>query len=59
MDKQLAAKTLETMQWDVQLMMALRPEQRRAIGEAVKTLGENPLLDALRGLLPPGHPMAR
>jgi len=30
----------------------------RAIDAAVKALDRNPLLDALRALLPPGHPLA-
>lgn len=57
-EKQIAAEGLKALQWDVNLMMSLTPAQRRAIDAAVKALDRNPLLDALRALLPPGHPMA-
>jgi Spy/CpxP family protein refolding chaperone len=45
LDKQQAANGLKSMQWDVELMMSLTPEQRRAIDAAVKALDHNPLLD--------------
>jgi hypothetical protein len=45
------------MQWDVELMMRLTPDQRRAIDGAVRALDNNPLLDSLRALLPVGHPL--
>jgi hypothetical protein len=57
-DRQNAAEGLKALQWDVQLMMLLTPQQRRAIDAAVKALDRNPLLDSLRALLPPGHPLA-
>lgn len=57
-EKQIAAEGLKALQWDVNLMMSLTPAQRRAIDAAVKALDRNPLLDALRALLPPGHPLA-
>jgi hypothetical protein len=57
-DKQRLVERLKGMQWDVALMMSLTPEQRRTIDDAVKALDSNPYLDALRALLPPGHPLA-
>jgi hypothetical protein len=57
-EKQAAAEGLRALQWDVELMMSLSPWQRRAIDAAVKALEHNPLLDSLRALLPPGHPLA-
>jgi hypothetical protein len=57
-EKQSAAEGLKALQWDVELMMSLTPSQRRAIDAAVKALDRNPLLDSLRALLPPGHPLA-
>lgn len=57
-ERQRAAEGLKALQWDVQLMMLLTPQQRRAIDAAVKALDGNPLLDSLRALLPPGHPLA-
>jgi hypothetical protein len=53
-----AAESLKALQWDVKLMMLLTPSQRRAIDAAVRVLDRNPMLEALRALLPPGHPMA-
>jgi hypothetical protein len=58
-ERQRIAERLKLMQWDVNLMMGLTPEQRRTIDDAVKALDHNPLLDALRSLLPPGHPLAQ
>jgi hypothetical protein len=57
-EKQRLIERLKGMQWDVELMMSLTPEQRRTIDDAIKALDRNPYLDALRGLLPPGHPLA-
>jgi len=59
LEKQRAAEGLKALQWDVQVMMALTPAQRRAIDNAVRALDRNPLLDALKSLLPPGHPLAQ
>jgi hypothetical protein len=58
-ENQNAAEGLKALQWDAKLMMSLTPSQRRAIDAAVKALDRNPLLDALRALLPPGHPLAQ
>ncbi len=57
-EKQRLVERLRGMQWDVELMMSLTPEQRRIIDDAIKALDRNPHLDALRALLPPGHPLA-
>ncbi|HEY2475962.1 MAG TPA: hypothetical protein VGI19_14325 [Candidatus Cybelea sp.] len=57
-ERQRAAEGLKALQWDVELMMHLSPSQRRAIDAAVKALDRNPVLDSLRALLPPGHPLA-
>jgi hypothetical protein len=57
-DRRGAAEGLKRLQWDVKLMMSLTPLQRRAIDEAIRVLDYNPVLDTLRSLLPPGHPLA-
>jgi hypothetical protein len=56
--RQLAAEGLKSMQWDMKLMIGLKPEQRRAIDDAVKALAPNPMLEALRPFLAPDHPFA-
>ncbi|HEV3090572.1 MAG TPA: hypothetical protein VGX91_03910 [Candidatus Cybelea sp.] len=58
MNKQRIAEGLKRMQWDMNVMLTLTPEQRRTIDAAAATFSENTMLEALRPFLAFDHPLA-